>query len=171
MATIPLQAFHASEASFNLDIAAKFYVAGAQATSAVTANLANVPPITAIPAAPGVAATLLPHFSYESKPAPSGQIRSKFSLLLDYNEKLAAALGDTSKAIVSIPGVANVPNFKTSLANLSIPGATTLEAAIYKLAAANSNVTMSQLQVGTANYIKIAADYLFDDPTQVIPST
>ncbi len=166
MASIPLQAFHSSNTAFNLDTAAKFYVAGAQATPPVAANATNVPPITAIPAAPGIAAPLLPHFNYESHPAPNGKIRSKFSLLLDYNEKLDAALGDRLKSLIAIPGITNVPNFKTTGANLAIAGATTLEGVIYKLASENPDVTISQLQLGTVNYMKVTSDYEFADPFQ-----
>lgn len=162
MATIPAQAFTASDAKKNLDIAAKFYVAGASASPAIVAKPTNTPPIPASAAVAGVAAALIPHFSYESELAVNGtDWHSKFSLLLDRNEKLETMLGDTLASIIPITGVGNVPNLITTGQNLTVAGVSTLEQLIYNLAEASEDVALSKVQIGTANYIKIVADYTF----------
>lgn len=161
MTTIPLLAF-TTDPKKNLDIAARFYCAGAAATPPIVAKPTNVPPIPAVPLAAGVAATLLPSFSYESKAAANGtDWHSKFSLLLDRNEKLEAMLGNTLAAIIPVSGVTNVANLIATGVSLTVAGVTTLEQLIYSLAAVNVDVTMANMLIGTNSYLKLSADYTF----------
>jgi hypothetical protein len=160
MTSIPTLAFGA-DAKKNLDTAVKFLVAGALPSPAIIAMPAHVPPISASVANRGVVATLLPFISYSSK-AQGEDWRSKFSVVLPVNIKLAAMLGSTIAAIGILPGAGNVTNLAGGGVNLTAGGGVTnLETLIYSLAEGSADVLIEPLVIGGVSYLKLSADYTF----------
>jgi hypothetical protein len=162
MTAIPLLAFTATDNKKNLDTAIKFLVAGALPSPEILANASNVPPITLQSVARGVAASLLPAFRHESMATPTGDWRSKFDVIIPTNPRLEAMIGNPLKAITGHVGTVNVPYLKADGVNLTpAAGITTLEALIYSLAAANSNVQMTKVIIAGSIYHRVVADYTF----------
>jgi hypothetical protein len=162
MTLIPFLAFTANDSKKNLDTAIKFLVAGALPSPAIPANASNVPPITLQSVARGVAIALLPAFKYESMATATGDWRSKFDVIVPTNPRLEAMISDPLKAITGHVGTVNIPYLKADGVSITPAGGiTTLEALIYSLAAANSDVQMTKVNIAGSVYHKITADYTF----------
>jgi hypothetical protein len=171
MTSIPTLAF-GIDAKKNLDTAVKFLVAGALPSPAIVAMPAHVPPIPALVANRGIVATLLPFISYSSK-AQGADWRSKFSVVLPVNIRLAAMLGSTIAAITILPGAGNVTNLVGGGVDLvAVPGVTSLETLIYALAENSADVSIEPLVIAGVSYLKLSADYVFTPggsvPTQMV---
>jgi hypothetical protein len=159
MTSIPALTFGA-DSKRNLDTAVKFLIAGSLPSAAILAMPANVPPVAAVAANRGILAALLPNFAYSSK-AEGADFRSKFSLLLPVNLRLAAMLNSTLKAIGVLPGAVSVSNLVADGVTLAaIPGVTNLEMLIYSLAESNADISIAPLVIGGISYLKLSADYL-----------
>lgn len=170
MTSIPTLAFSA-DAKKNLDTAVKFLVAGSLPSPAIAAMPTNIPPVAASPANRGISATLLPFISYSSK-AQGTDWRSKFSVVLPVNIKLAAMLGSTIAAVGALAGAGNVSNLAGGGVDLAIAGVTNLETLIYALAEGSADVSIEPVVIGGVSYLKLSADYVFTPggslPTQML---
>ena len=175
MTSIPALAF-GTDSKKNLDIAAKFLIAGALPAPGIIAQPTRVPPIPAVALNRGVLATLqppqvalqspaqppaLPPFFYSSRQSGTNW-HSKFSLLVPFDLRLATMLGDNLPAVLPLLGAVAVGNLATTGLTLpAVAGVSSLEQLIYSLASSNTDVAIESIFIGGGNYLKVSADYTF----------
>jgi hypothetical protein len=155
MTSIPSLAF-GTDGKLNLDAAAKFLIAAALPSTLITAAPTNVPPVPGVAVTRGVNAALIPHFSYDSRETSATEYRSKFSLLVPKNLRLATMLGSEIAGIEGLSGSTAVPNLLPSGTNYAGP-ITLLERLVYSLAK-DHGATITQIIVGGSSYLKITCD-------------
>jgi hypothetical protein len=158
MTSIPSLAF-GTDGKTNLDTAAKFLIAAALPSPAITAAPNNVPPIPVTTLTRGINALLLAHFAYNSSKTAT-DLHSKFSLLVPNNPRLAAMVGDNVAGILPLAGASTVSNLAAGGTNYS-GTLDTLEKLVYSLAKDNG-AEITHLVVSGGSYFKIVVD-------QVVP--